>query len=110
MGSTTGPLAGGTPLEQPLLGATTGRAPGQTVVPVIRLIGGDTSQNAMQASDFSESDDGDAAGAGLLQSIIILAKAIVGAGSAALPFAFARLGLVVSISFLYVVAFMTHYR
>lgn len=47
--------------------------------------------------------------ASLLDSIILLSKAIVGAGSAALPFATARLGIVFSLSFLVLIAFMTHF-
>ena len=48
-------------------------------------------------------------GTGLAGSIILLAKAIVGAGSAALPLAFARLGILFSVTFLLSIAFMTHF-
>lgn len=45
----------------------------------------------------------------LLVSAINLAKLIIGAGATALPFAFSKLGIVLSISFLSTVAFMTHF-
>jgi solute carrier family 38 (sodium-coupled neutral amino acid transporter), member 2 len=48
-------------------------------------------------------------GTGISGSIVLLAKAIIGAGSAALPLAFARLGVVFSVSFLLLVGFMTHF-
>lgn len=48
-------------------------------------------------------------GTGLVGSTILLAKAIVGAGSAALPLAFARLGVLFSVTFLLAIAFMTHF-
>ena len=43
------------------------------------------------------------------QSVVILSKTIVGAGAAALPYSFQMLGLVPSLIFLGIVAFMTHY-
>jgi len=48
-------------------------------------------------------------GTGIFGSIGLLAKAIIGAGSAALPLAFARLGIFFSVSFLLLIGFMTHF-
>lgn len=45
----------------------------------------------------------------ILTSSTNLAKLIVGAGATALPFAFARLGMICSIGFLLLIAFMTHF-
>lgn len=46
---------------------------------------------------------------GLASSTVVLIKTIIGAGSAALPFAFAQLGSVISIVFLILVALSTHW-
>lgn len=77
-----------TPLEEPLLAAS----PDGTATPaspaVTFLSGGVTS---------------------LSGCTVLLAKAIVGAGAAALPMAFARLGIAVSVAFLLLIAFMTHF-
>lgn len=46
---------------------------------------------------------------GLASSTVVLIKTIIGAGSAALPFAFAQLGSVISVTFLVLVALSTHW-
>lgn len=45
----------------------------------------------------------------LPQSIVILSKTIIGAGSAALPFAFEKMGFFFATGFLLLMALMTHY-
>lgn len=79
----------GAPLEEPLLGASADGAPAAAAaLPVTHLAGGAT---------------------GVAGCTVLLSKAIVGAGAAALPMAFARLGVVVSVAFLMLIAFMTHF-
>jgi sodium-coupled neutral amino acid transporter 2 len=73
------------PLEEPLLDTSPADAPAPAVT---YLTGGVT---------------------GVRGCTVLLAKAIVGAGAAALPMAFARLGIFVSVAFLLLIAFMTHF-
>lgn len=89
------------PLQQPLLRAVSGSSPEQRVIGVIRLV--DTEQQEY------EDQQRQAHGTGVPGSTVMLAKTIVGAGAAALPFAFARLGLGTSVAFLLLVGFMTHF-
>lgn len=88
-------------LEQPLLLPPT-VLPG-TVDVDVEVDDGD---NPTPTAIFASIDGGDTS---LVGSIVLLSKAIVGAGSAALPLAFARLGIFFSVTFLLTVAFMTHF-
>jgi len=97
-------LAAENNLEQPLVGATSGVLPGQTVIQSF----GDLLEDR-EPPPSPDAPNADQGSSGLAGATILLAKAMVGAGSAALPFAFARLGILISLGFLFLVAFMTHY-
>jgi amino acid permease len=86
------------PLREPLLPVAGGPAPGLLLLPGARLV--DPAPDPQQLA---------APRANLVASTVVLAKTIIGAGAAALPYAVARLGGLTAVAFLVAIAAMTHF-